>query len=101
MFVRLKNGTDYIIISINTEPKEANLIIQQARWIVTHISSNDVQLLLYDLQPVIPTLTVDIVDNILIEYNRHKPTVNFFINVCNILAHSNITNVVPCEVIEI
>ncbi len=100
MFVKLSKGARTIIINvdrvISAEAAHSVLIImEQTKWILTHISSNNVTALWHDLQIVIPDLTLS--DTKIIKDIIAMPIdiLDKFIRICNVLAKEDIFHIEP------
>lgn len=91
MTVSLHDGKTTAVLAINMEKNKAETIMQNAKWIVTHMSSMQADMLLHDLRVVIPSLCISDVTDILDTYDPEaENNISFFVNVCNILAKKGI-----------
>lgn len=87
MTVLLHNNKTAAVLAVNMEKNKAETVMQNAKWIITHISSTQADVLLYDLRVVMPFLDISDATAILAAYDPNtENSIPFFVNVCNILA---------------
>lgn len=90
MLIRISDGESSAVISVCATPNDANAIMLNAKWVVTHMSSMQADMLLYDLRVAIPSLTIETVKAIINAYDpMASDKIKFFVDVCNIISGKN------------
>ena len=90
MIITLTYKNSIAVIEAAADTNYINKIVEEAKWIMTHISSDNPSVLLHDLRVAIPTLTaLDVmsIQNIMsasIKWERK------FTEICNTLAKGEI-----------
>lgn len=99
MLIRLSKNNETVILSVNSNDKDAvTLILQQAQWIITHVSETNTELLRFDLQIAVPSLTIEDVEAIKKAMKHSDRYFTSFVEICNILVRNDrkIFSVMPC-----
>lgn len=100
MLIKLSKGARTIMVNVDgvISAEAANsvlVIMEQTKWIFTHVSSNNAAVLWHDLQIVIPDLTLSDTKTIKDIIDMSIDILDKFIRICNILAKEDIFRIEP------
>lgn len=102
MTILLKNGDETKTIEGNCDIEFASTVMNQAEWLMEHMSDKNTDVTYQDIKTVVPTLSAapDIrkIQSIIRE---DKDATNKFVAICNILAKARIFCITPCITVEI